>query len=109
MCSRVISGYTSNMKFEIPIPHDKLSAFCRLNHIKRLAFFGSVLRSDFTPTSDVDILVEFEKGQTPGFEFFKMQEKLSELFGRKVDLNTPGDLSRYYRDKVLNEAVTVYD
>lgn len=97
------------MEHKIPIPHDKLSAFCRSNHIKRLAFFGSVLRPDFKPTSDVDILVEFEKGKTPGFEFFRMQDKLSELFGRKVDLNTPGDLSRYYRDKVLKEAVTVYD
>jgi hypothetical protein len=97
------------MELKIPIPHDKLSAFCRSNHIKRLAFYGSVLRDDFTPTSDVDILVEFEKGRAPGFGFFKMQDKLSELLGRKVDLNTPGDLSRYYKDRVLKEAVTVYD
>ena len=97
------------MEYRISVPHEKLSAFCRRNHIKRLAFFGSVLRGDFKPTSDIDVLVEFEKGQTPGFEFFRMQEKLSELLGRKVDLNTPGDLSRYYRDRVLREAVTVYD
>ncbi len=97
------------MKYRISVPHDQLALFCRRNHIKRLAFFGSVLRGDFTPTSDVDILVEFEKGKTPGFEFFRMQEKLSELLGRKVDLNTLGDLSRYYRDKVLREAVTLYE
>ena len=97
------------MEYRIPVPYDRLALFCRRYHIKRMAFFGSVLRGDFTPTSDVDILVEFEKGQTPGFEFFRMQEKLSELLGRKVDLNTLGDLSRYYRDKVLREAVTVYD
>ncbi len=97
------------MEFRIPVSYDRLSAFCRRNHIKRMAFFGSALRDDFSPTSDVDILVEFEEGKTPGFEFFRMQEKLSGLFGRKVDLNTPGDLSRYYRDKVLREAVTLYE
>lgn len=74
-----------------------------------MAFFGSVLRDDFTSNSDIDILVEFEEGKTPGFRFFTMQEELSELLGRKVDLNTPGDLSRYYRDKVLKEAVTFYE
>ena len=105
----MFSTYISTMKYRIPVPHDQLALFCRRNHIKRMAFFGSVLRGDFTPTSDVDVLVEFEKGQTPGFEFFRIQEKLSELLGRKVDLNTPGDLSRYYRDKVLEEAETVYD
>jgi hypothetical protein len=74
-----------------------------------MAFFGSVLRDDFTSKSDIDILIEFEEGKTPGFRFFTMQQELSELLGRKVDLNTPGDLSRYYRDKVLKEAVTLYE
>ena len=68
-----------------------------------------MLRDDFTSNSDIDILVEFEEGETPGFRFFTMQQELSELLGRKVDLNTPGDLSRYYRDKVLKEAVTLYE
>jgi predicted nucleotidyltransferase len=97
------------MELKIAIPYERLEAFCRHNYIKRLAFFGSVLRDDFTSDSDIDVLVEFEQGKTPGFGFFAMQEKLSELLGRKVDLNTPGDLSPYYRDKVLKEAVTLYE
>lgn len=97
------------MELKISVPYNRLAEFCRRNHIKRMAFFGSVLRDDFTSNSDVDILVEFEEGKTPGFRFFTMQQELSELLGRKVDLNTPGDLSRYFRDKVLKEAVTLYE
>ena len=76
--------------------------------MRRLAFFGSVLRSDFTPTSDVDVLVEFESGHAPGLAFFTMERELSEILGRKVDLNTPGFLSRYFRDQVLAEAESQY-
>ena len=97
------------MELKIAVPYDRLAEFCRRNHIKRMAFFGSVLRDDFTSNSDIDILVEFEEGKTPGFRFFTMQQELSELLGRKVDLNTPGDLSRYFRDKVLKGAVTLYE
>ncbi|MEW5994517.1 MAG: nucleotidyltransferase family protein [Candidatus Zixiibacteriota bacterium] len=97
------------MELKIAVPFERLEAFCRRNHIKRLAFFGSVLRDDFNSESDVDVLVEFEEGKTPGFTFFAMQEELSELLGRKVDLNTRGDLSPYYRDRVLAEAVTFYE
>jgi len=97
------------MELKIAVPYDRLAEFCRHNHIKRMAFFGSVLRDDFTSNSDIDILVEFEEGETPGFRFFTIQEELSELLGRKVDLNTPGDLSRYFRDKVLKGAVTFYE
>lgn len=88
---------------------DVLADFCRRHHIRRLALFGSVLRDDFTPHSDVDVLVEFEPGKTPGLAFFGMQDELSELLGRKVDLNTPAFLSRYFRDRVLREAKVVYD
>ncbi len=93
----------------IEIPKDRITEFCRRNHIRRLALFGSVLRDDFTPNSDVDVLVEFEPGQTPGLQFFGMEIELSEILGRKVDLNTPGFLSKYFRDEVVAEAEVQYD
>lgn len=96
------------MKVKIEIPKEKLADFCRRNHIRRLAFFGSVLRDDFTPESDVDVLVEYEPGHTPGLRFFRMEEELSELLGRKVDLNTPAFLSPYFRQEVLKEAEALY-
>ena len=73
----------------IDIPREAIAAFCRRHHIRRLALFGSVLRDDFRPDSDIDVLVEFEPGHTPGFAFFAMEDELSRIFGRKVDLNTP--------------------
>jgi len=85
-----------------------MADFCRRNRIRKLAFFGSVLRDDFRPNSDVDVLVEFEPGHVPGLKFFSMQRELSEMLGRKVDLNTPEDLSRYYRNEVLAEAEVQY-
>jgi predicted nucleotidyltransferase len=85
-----------------------IAAFCRRHHIQRLALFGSVLRDDFTPESDVDVLVEFEPGHVPGFAFFDLQEELSGLLGRKVDLHTPGSLSRYFRERVVSEAQDQY-
>lgn len=94
-------------KFDIPT--SALGEFCRRNHIRRLAFFGSILREDFGPDSDVDVLVEFEEGHTPGLRFFGMEIELSELLGRKVDLNTPGFLSPYFRDEVLAEAEVQYE
>lgn len=93
----------------IDIPSDAIATFCRRHHIQRLALFGSVLRNDFAPDSDLDILVEFEQGHTPGLAFFGMQAELSELLGRNVDLNTPGFLSRYFRDQVMQEAVVAYE
>ncbi len=92
----------------IAIPHAEIEAFCRRNHIRRLALFGSVIRDDFTLESDVDVLVEFEPGKTPGYAFFGLEDELSELLGRKVDLNTPQDLSKYFRDEVLAEAESLY-
>jgi len=73
-----------------------------------LALFGSVLRDDFRPDSDVDVLVEFEPGAKTGFAFFAMQDELSGLMGWRVELSTPGFLSRHIRDRVLREAKDVY-
>ncbi len=94
----------------IPVPRAKITEFCRRNRIRRLALFGSVLRPDFTAESDVDILVEFQPGTSVGFfELYDMEEELSAAFGgRKVDLNTPQSLSKYFRDEVLREAETEY-
>jgi predicted nucleotidyltransferase len=97
------------MKAKIEIPKEKLADFCRRNRIRRLAFFGSVLRDDFTPESDVDVLVEFEPGTRVGLRFFGMERELSEVLGHKVDLNTPGFLSKYFRDEVIAEAEVLYD
>ena len=96
------------MSTRIEIPRDKIADFCRRNHIRRLAFFGSVLRDDFGPESDVDVLVEFEPGHTPGLAFFAMQRELSGILGRKADLNTAMDLSPYFRQEVLDEAEVLY-
>jgi predicted nucleotidyltransferase len=96
------------MNARIEIPRDKIAEFCRRNHIRKLAFFGSVLGDDFTPESDVDVLVEFEPGHTPGLAFFAMQRELSEILGRKTDLNTAMDLSPYFRQEVLDEAEVLY-
>ena len=90
------------------VPRDRIAEFCRRHHVRRLAFFGSVLRDDFRPASDVDVLVEFEPGHTPGLAFFGMEIELSEILGRKVDLNTAQFLSRYYRAQVLREAEDQY-
>jgi len=96
------------MNKNVVIPRDKIADFCRKHHIERLSVFGSALRDDFAAASDVDVLVEFRKGQEPGFAFFDMQDELAELLGRKVDLHTPNFLSRYFRDKVLKEAEVQY-
>ena len=90
------------------VPKISLAEFCRKHHIKRLALFGSVLREDFRSDSDIDVLVEFEPGHVPGFGIIDMQNELSQLVGRKVDLRTPGDLSRYFRDRVVQEARVEY-
>lgn len=95
-------------RVKIDIPKRQIAEFCRRHHIRKLALFGSVLRDDFRPDSDVDVLVAFEPGKTPGLAFFAMQDELSELLGRNVDLNTPSWLSRYFRDEVLTEAEAVY-
>jgi predicted nucleotidyltransferase len=93
---------------QIDLPRDKIAVFCRTHHIRRLAVFGSVLRPDFRPDSDIDVLVEFEPGHVPGLGFFRLEEELSRLLGRKVDLNTPEFLGPRLRDNVLREAQTQY-
>lgn len=93
---------------KVDLPEDKIADFCGRHHIRKLAVFGSALREDFRPDSDLDVLVEFEPGHTPGLAFFGMEQELSELLGRKVDLNTAQFLSPYFRDKVLAEAVVQY-
>ena len=94
---------------DIVLPRDKLEDFCRRNHITELSLFGSVLRPDFRPDSDVDVLVRFEEGSTPGMiGLARMESELSELFGRTADLRTPEDLSRYFRDEVVRSATVQY-
>lgn len=92
----------------IDIPREELAEFCRRHRIRRLALFGSILREDFGPASDVDLLVEFEPGTRLGLRFFALERELSRLFGRKVDLNTPGFLSPYFRGEVMAEAEDLY-
>jgi hypothetical protein len=96
------------MSVRIAIDREKIAEFCRHHHIRRLSLFGSVLRDDFGPDSDVDVLVEFETGHVPGLAFFGMEAELSQILGRKVDLSTLQFLSRYFRDEVLNEAQEQY-
>ena len=97
-------------QLKIKIPDDRIAGFCRRHHIRRLSLFGSALRDDFGPNSDIDVLVEFEIGKTPSFfKLFDMEDELSALLdGRKVDLRTPEDLGRYFRQRVLSEAVVQY-
>jgi len=96
------------MSVGIDVPQASIAAFCRRNAIQRLSLFGSVLRDDFSPESDVDILVEFEPGAQVGLHFFRLELELSELLGRRVDLNTLGFLSVHFRDQILGEAEVVY-
>jgi uncharacterized protein len=97
------------MNAHIPIRSDLLAEFCQKHHIRKLSLFGSVLREDFRPDSDVDVLVEFEPGQVVGLKFIDIQEELSALLGgRKVDLVTPKFLNRRIRDRVLTEAEVQY-
>jgi predicted nucleotidyltransferase len=98
----------SMKQHRIEIPKEELSGFCRRHGIRKLSFFGSVLRDDFREDSDIDVLVEFEPGVSVGLRFFAMERELSELLGRKVDLNTPGFLGKYIRDEALAEAEVQY-
>lgn len=92
----------------IGVPSQQIAEFCQRHHIRRLRFFGSVLRPDFGPQSDVDVLVEFREGHVPGLALFAMQEELSRILLRRVDLNTPGFLSPYFREDVLRAAEDAY-
>jgi hypothetical protein len=93
----------------IEIPRDKIKSFCKKHHIHKLSLFGSVLRDDFTPDSDVDVLAEFEPNQVVGFfRLSSMEMELSEILGYKVDLRTPAELSRYFRKEVIESAEVQY-
>ncbi|MDE2846630.1 MAG: nucleotidyltransferase family protein [Gemmatimonadetes bacterium] len=98
------------MNAQISIPETELAAFCQTHKIRRFAIFGSALRTDFDSESDIDVLVEFTPGYAPGLlGVAGMEIELSELFGgRKVDLRTPEDLSRYFRKEVLDMAEDQY-
>ena len=97
------------MATKIEISKGTLDDFCRRRLIRKLSLFGSVLRDDFGPQSDVDVLVEFEPGATVGyFELADMESELSELLGRKADIRTPAELSRYFRQDVLATAEPQY-
>ena len=94
----------------IPIPADRVAEFCAQHRILRLALFGSVLRQDFRPESDIDILVEFESGAAVGFlGMARLERELSSLLGgRKVDLRTPQDLSKYFREAVVAQSYVIH-
>jgi predicted nucleotidyltransferase len=93
----------------IRIPSQKIEQFCKRHHIRRLSFFGSVVRDDFGPHSDIDVLVEFETGYTPGYDFFLIEAELSKLLSRQVDLQTPGFLSDHILQTAISEAITAYE
>ena len=94
---------------QIDVPREKIRDFCRKWKIKELSLFGSVLREDFRPDSDVDVLVEFEPGTRVGLRFFTIERELSELLGRRVDLNTAGFLSREILAEARAEGEVIYD
>jgi len=95
---------------KVDVPKEAIADFCRRNHIRRLSLFGSVLREDFRVDSDLDVLVEFEPHSIPGFlRLAEMEIELETLLGgRKVDLRTPQDMSKYFREDVVASAVAVY-
>ena len=97
------------MPLHVPVDDRALAAFCQRHHVRWLALFGSVLRpDDFRPDSDLDVLIDFEPGHVPGFAFIALQDELSALLGRCVDLHTPASLSPHFRDTVLREAEVLY-
>ncbi|MHC4121399.1 MAG: nucleotidyltransferase family protein [Planctomycetota bacterium] len=102
-------SYSMSYSLEQKMSKDKLIEFCKRNYIKKLSLFGSALRGSLHPDSDIDLLVEFEEGHTPGlFSIVKMEMELADALGRKVDLRTPEDLSRYFRDEVIRNARLEY-
>ena len=96
-------------KSNIKMPKEKIAEFCKRHHIRKLSLFGSALRDDFSPESDLDILVEFDPAHIPGFiRLAGMEIELTEILGRKVDMRTAQDLSRYFRDEILNSSKVQY-
>lgn len=97
------------MTLQLETPRPKLENLCQRYHVQRLALFGSALGEDSGPDSDLDVLVEFDLGHTPGLGFVRLQRELTELFGIQVDLHTYHSLSRYFRDEVLEQSQTLYE
>jgi len=96
-------------RIQIDIPKQRIEAFCRKHHIRKLALFGSVLREDFRPDSDVDVLVEFDPDHVPGLRFIDIRDELSEILGGvEVDLITPAFLRERIRQDVMDEAEPLY-
>ena len=94
---------------QIELPQERIKEFCKRHHIRKLSLFGSALRDDFSPESDLDILVEFDPAHIPGFiRLAGMEIELTEILGRKADMRTAQDLSRYFRDEVLNSSKVQY-
>jgi len=97
------------MSLHIEVDSEQIADFCRRNHIRRLAFFGSVLTGEFRPDSDVDVLVEFQPDYRVGLlRMAEMEIELSRIIGRKADMRTPRDLSRYFREEVVAKAEVQY-
>lgn len=97
------------MSARISIPNDRIAGICQQYHISKLALFGSVLRDDFRPDSDVDVLVEFDLAHIPGlFGLARIERELTAVIGRRVDVRTPNDLSRYFRQTVIEQAEVQY-
>ncbi len=98
------------MSLGIPVEKERIAEFCQRHHIRKLSLFGSVLRDDFGPDSDVDVLVEFDPEQRVGFfKLFEIEQELSELLdGRKVDMVTYGSLNRHLRDLVITSSEVQY-
>ncbi len=96
------------MTSQVSVDRDAVSAFCRRHHINHLALFGSVLRDDFRPDSDIDVLVEFDPDHIPGFNFISIEREFSELVGRRVDMMTYKSLNHLIREQVLRSAETLY-
>lgn len=96
------------MALAIPIDRDRLADFCRRHHIRKLSVFGSVVRDDFGPDSDIDVLYQFEPDHIPGWDIVTIEEELSVLLGREVDFVSEKYLNRWIRDRVLAEAEVLY-
>ena len=111
-CARVMPGHKRKgavVSLNIHLNRDRIAEFCRKHHIVKLPLFGSVLREDFRPDSDVDVLVWFDAEHIPGLiRLMTMQFELAEIIGRTVDLRTPEELSRYFRAEVIEESEVQY-
>ena len=97
------------LQTNLHIEHEKISLICQKYHIQKLSVFGSVLYGEENPSSDSDLLLEFEPEHTPGFSFISIQDELSSVFQRPVDLHTPQSISKYFRNSVVKEAQALYE